>query len=103
MSASRHTREAASVAQVTRCWQQAVGCLHADPSLPRWQSVRNALRSFKGLPLDHLPRQLDRRIERTFCGVNAVLAHYSIKTWDDYRQLSDADLQQLETLIRGLI
>ena len=62
-------------------------------------SARN---SFKGMPLDHLPPKLDRRLTRAFLGVNAILTRYPIETWDDYQKISPEDLAEIETLILNM-
>ena len=91
-----------AINQARRCWLRAIDCLHEIDS-PPWKRAQNALRCFKGLPLDHLPRKLDRSIDITFSGVNAILARYTISTWDDYQKISNDDLKKIETLIRNLI
>ena len=95
-------RQQEALSQVSKCWTNACVCL-AGTGQPQWLRVQNALRSFKGLPLDHLPKKLDRRVDLTFRRVNAVLANYTIKTWDDYQNISPDDLKKIETLIRTLI
>jgi len=59
--------------------------------------------AFKGLPLDALPPKLLRRIEHCLARVNAVLAHYTIATWDDYAKVSSEDLTKLGKLIHEIV
>lgn len=70
---------------------------------PQWKRIQNSSLCFKGLPADHLPKKLEHRLCSTFCSINAVLARYPIKTWEDYQTISPDDLGKIETLIRGLI
>lgn len=105
MSARRpiaRAQEEKAITTVSACWSQAFGCLH-EPQLPHWKRVQNALLCFKGMPADHIPPKLARRIDRVFGGVNTVLARYPIKTWDDYQMISPDDLTKIESLIINLL
>lgn len=70
---------------------------------PQWKRIQNSSLCFKGLPIDHLPKTLEHRLEATFCRINAVLARYPIKTWEDYQTISLDDLKKIEVLLRSLI
>jgi hypothetical protein len=53
---------------------KAIRCLDEGPINFQWKRIQNASLCFKGLPLDHLPEKLERRIDITFRRINAVLA-----------------------------
>ena len=71
-------------------------------SQPQWERTYQAMRCFAKLPLDPLPKIWQRRIDITFRRVNSVLAGYSIKTEQDYQQISAEDLQKIMGLVLGL-
>ncbi len=90
-----------SIDKVIEHWGKAFGCLF-ESRHPHWMRIQNAMRCFKGMPLDHLPPKLDRRLTRAFLGVNAILTRYPIETWDDYQKISPEDLAEIETLILNM-
>ncbi|MEI6166643.1 MAG: hypothetical protein WCS52_05560 [bacterium] len=106
MSASPLTgqqRGQEALTRATDCIMKAIHCLDEGPINFQWKRIQNASLCFKGLPLDHLPEKLERHIDITFRRINAVLARYPIKTWDDYQNIAPDDLKKIESLIRGLI
>lgn len=90
-----------AIDKVIEHWGKAFGCLF-ESRHPHWRRIQNAMRCFKGMPLDHLPPKLDRRLTRAFLGVNAILTRYPIETWDDYQKISPKDLAEIETLILNM-
>jgi len=90
-----------AIDKVIEHWGKAFGCLF-ESRYPHWRRIQNAMRCFKGMPLDHLPPKLDRRLTRAFLGVNAILTRYPIETWDDYQRISPKDLAEIETLILNM-
>ncbi len=87
-----------AIDKVIEHWGKAFECLH-ESRHPHWKRIQNAMYCFKGMPLDHLPPKLDRRLDRAFVGINAVVSRYPIKTWDDFQMISPDDLAKIETLI----
>ncbi|NUQ63507.1 MAG: DUF1186 domain-containing protein [Pirellulales bacterium] len=66
----------------------------ADLSLPQWQRLSEALQALSGLELSDLADDVRESLEADFAGVNRVLAEYSLTTYEDYRTMSDADVQE---------
>ena len=56
----------------------------------------------KGLPLDHLPAKLDRRLDKCLGRINDILEKYPLQTWDDYQKISAADLTRIGYLLKKL-
>ena len=71
------------------------------PSKPLWQRTVDGMLAFKGLRMDQMPPRLLRRVERRFAAINQILDRYPLQTWDDYRQVTQADLRQLQDIIRS--
>jgi hypothetical protein len=82
-------------------WLEALGCF-CKSDTPQWKRTQNAMMCFKGLPLDHMPRKLQRQIDSCFARINDVLAGYTLQTWDDYQQISAEDLTRIEKLIENI-
>ena len=102
MSAEPLSRKNEALIRATDCVTNAVRRLD-EVEHPQWKRIQNASLCFKGLPIDHLPEKLEHRLDAAFCRINAVLARYPIKTWEDYQTISSDDLNKIETLIRRLI
>lgn len=78
--------------------KRAIDCF-VEQGLPHWKRTQNGMRLFKGLPLSSFPAPRQRSIERAFRRINAVLARYPIKTWDDYQLIPDKDLDAMESIL----
>jgi len=70
---------------------------------PLWKRTQNGLIAFKGLDMTHLPPRLDKAVDLRFGALNKILAHYDIKTWDDYQNISDEDLLKMQSLFEGFV
>jgi len=95
-----HTAQA--IEDLSIRWGKAVRILWAV-NTPQWKRTRQAIWCFQGLPLDHLPRRLYRRVDLCFGRINQVLAGYIIRTEDDYRRVSAEDLNKMAKLIYDLV
>jgi hypothetical protein len=95
-------KETEAIHLLVERWTNAVGYLCALDR-PQWQRTQDAMQAFKGLPITHLPPKLVRRIEKRFVRINAILKNYPINTWEDFAQVTPADLTQIELLLRDLI
>jgi hypothetical protein len=71
----------------------------ADESLPKPQQAWQALQAFSGLVLSDLEKSVRDQFEADLAPVNAVLGRYSLKESDDYRDLRDADLNEMLALV----
>lgn len=73
--------------------------LVGDESLAKHQRALEALKSFSGLVLSDLEKSVTDQLEADLVGVNQVLEPYDLEEGDDYRRLSDADLDEIMGLI----
>ena len=74
--------------------QQAVA-IHADTSIEPWRRVVQALKALSGLSLSDLSTPAKQVIEANLAAVNNVTAAYEIVTFDDYKGIDDADLEEI--------
>jgi len=86
----------------TTRWGKALLCFQRT-DIPQWKRTQAGMMCFKALRFEGLPRKLQRRIDRHFARINDVLARYPLKTWDNYQQISAADLTAIEKLIDSLV
>ena len=70
---------------------------------PAWKRIRQAIWCFQGLPLDHLPPRLYRRVDLCFGRINQVLAGYTLRTDEDYQHVSTEDLNQIAHQLYDLL
>lgn len=91
-----------AITEVSKRWMKAFDCFY-DATQPQWKRVQNALLCFQGLPLDHIPPRLQRRIDSTFVRINAIHAPYKLDGWAGYENISAKDLTKIENLIRNLV
>ena len=91
-----------ALAAFTERWVKATACFKATDK-PHWKRTLDGMRCFKGLPLDHLPRKLQRRLDTHFDWINSILEPYALQTWDDYQKISTADLARIEKIIDALV
>ena len=98
---SRRDPEDQALAEFTGRWTKALACF-STTTKPQWKRTQEAMVCFKGLPLDHLPQKLRRRIDAHFAWINSILERYPLKTWDDYQKVSAADLTRIEKIIDAL-
>ena len=96
----RPTAEQA-LAEFTTRWLAALSCLRTTDK-PQWKRTQEAMLSFKGLPLNNLPRKLQRRIDTHFGWINTILEPYTLQTWDDYQKIAAADLTRIAKIIDAL-
>ena len=68
--------------------------LAVDVSLPKWQRLEEMLKAFSGLELSSLDDDVRDEFEGGLVKVNQVLSQYDLKPNDDYRVMSDADLDE---------
>ena len=90
-----------ALGEFTARWLNALRCLASTDKL-QWKRTQESLGCFVDLPLDNLPRKLQRRIDTHFARINAILERYALQTWDDYQKISDADLARIEEVIKSL-
>jgi hypothetical protein len=70
-----------------------------DTTAPLWQRTQNGLMAFKGLDMTHLPPRLGEAVDTHFGSVNRILSQYDLKTWDDYKKISNEDLLNIHSLV----
>lgn len=68
--------------------------LAVDLSLPKWQRLESMLMAFSGLQLSDLDDDIRDKFEEGIARVNHVLSRYELEASDDYRSLSEADLDE---------
>ena len=68
---------------------------------PLWRRTWDGMSCFAKLPLAHLPRTLQKDIDRRFLRINKITSKYPIKTEEDYRHISVEDLVAIQDLIIG--
>jgi hypothetical protein len=78
---------------------QTVRTLASDPSLPKWQRLRQGLQDLSGLDLDEIPDDVHAQFEADLVDVNRVLAEHSLEKDEDYQTIRDADLQQMLDIV----
>lgn len=98
----RHDRTEKALDDFALRWVKALFCFDAQ-DLPQWKRTQNALFCFKGLALDDLPDNYQRRIDSHFAQINTILAGYTLQTWDDYQKMSSEDLNKIHKLIDALV
>ena len=89
----------AAIDDLRKLYEETLNLLIGPNDPPLWKRVQLALACYARLPLDPIPPVWRRRIDLTFRRVNGVLAKYPIKTFDDYRLISDEDLVLLKDII----
>ena len=100
--ANASERTAQAIEDFSVRWGKAVSILCAVHT-PQWKRTRQAIWCFQGLPLDHLPPRLYRRVDLCFGRINHVLAGYTLRTDEDYRQVSTEDLTTIAKLLYDLL
>lgn len=78
---------------------QKAKTLANDLSLPKWQRPKRALEAFSGVDLSEFCDDVREQFESDLAGVNQVLARCSLKEGDDFRSISEVDLQQILDLV----
>lgn len=89
----------AAIDDLRERYAQTLNLLVGPPPPPLWKRVQQALGCYAGLQLDPIPSVWRRRIDLTFTRVNAILAKYPIKTFDDYQIISNEDLEMLKEIV----
>lgn len=75
----------------------------AVPHEPLWKRTHHGWMAFQGLRLDHQPPRLSRDIDRRFLAINAILEHYPIQEAEDFQLVSEADLLEVQRIIKGFL
>jgi len=70
--------------------------------LPLWQKVDRVGGAYTGLALDGLTSKHRHKILAGFGKVNAVLARYTLNSFDDYERIEDEDLREILRIVRSL-
>ena len=86
-------------------WRESteqVETIIADRSLPLWQKAHRVGGAYAGLALDGLKSKHRHKILAGFGKVNAVLARYTLDSFDDYEQIEDEDLREILRIVRSL-
>jgi hypothetical protein len=68
----------------------------------QWKRTVDAMLCFKKLNITHLPMRWRKLLDRTFLQINRITTQYPIETWDDYQNISAADLTQIGHLIKNM-
>lgn len=74
-----------------------------DTNSPLWKRTQNGLMAFKGLDMTNLSPRLGKAVDTHFGSVNRILSQYDLKTWDDYQKISDDDLLNIQSLVKGFV
>ena len=72
-----------------------------NSSLPKWRRMLNGLREFSGLELGELDDDVRTQLEADLVGVNVILEHYPLEIDEDYRAISDEDLDELCQIVEN--
>ncbi len=91
--------------QAYQHWRESaeqVEAIVADRSLPLWQKAHRVGGAYAGLALEGLKSKHRHKILTGFGKVNAVLARYTLNSFDDYEQLADEDLREILRIVRSL-
>lgn len=85
-------------------WESAeqVEKIVADRALPLWQKAHRVGGAYAGLALDGLKSKHRHKILAGFGKVNAVLARYTLNSFDDYERIEDEDLREILRIVRSL-
>jgi iron uptake system EfeUOB component EfeO/EfeM len=70
--------------------------------LPRRQKAHRVGGAYAGLALDGLRSKRRHKILTDFGKVNAVLARYTLNSFDDYDRIEDEDLREILRIVRSL-
>lgn len=74
----------------------------SDRSLPLWKKAHLVGGAYAGLALEGLKSKHRHKILSGFGKVNAVLAGYTLNSFDDYEQIADEDLREILHIVRSL-
>jgi len=86
-------------------WRESaeqVETIIAERSLPLWQKAHRVGGAYAGLALDGLKSKHRHKILAGFGKVNAVLARYTLNSFDDYERIEDENLREILPTIRSL-
>jgi hypothetical protein len=77
------------------CRIENVKALVSDLSLPQWQRLLQGFQALSALDPNAIPDQVHVRFEADVADVNRVLARYALEAAEDYRTISESDLQEM--------
>lgn len=86
-------------------WRESaaqVEAIIADRTVALWQKAHRVGGAYMGLALDGLKSKHRHKILAGFGKVNAVLARYSLDSFDDYEQINVEDLWEIIRIVRSL-
>jgi hypothetical protein len=81
---------------------QQVEAIVADDSLPLWQKAHQVGGAYAGLALSELKPKHQKKIESGFIHINAILADYTLNSFDDYEHMDREDLEEIVRIVRSL-
>ncbi len=70
--------------------------------LPKPDKVVTSLKAFSGLDIAHFNSHQTKSINKYLGKINNILSLYPIKTYDDYKIMSDSDLNKILKNIQEL-
>ena len=72
-----------------------------ESSLPKWRRILDSLQAFSGLELGELDDDVRAQLEKDLVAVNGILQHYALEADEDYRAISDEDLDELSQIVEN--
>ena len=76
--------------------------IYAKAEGPKWQQTVEAMQSLKGQKLTGLPRRVRRHLDACLLKINKITAKYTLETFEDYKKLSDADLDRIRDRLQAI-
>lgn len=73
-----------------------------DQAMPSYQKVHNSLLAFKGMVLSSLPLKTRKSVESVMLKIQQVFNRYPIQTFEDYKLISEKELNEILLNISGL-
>ena len=77
------------------CRIENVKALVSDLSLPQWQRLLQGFQALSALDPNAISDEVHVRFEADVADVNRVLARYALEAAEDYRTISESDLQEM--------
>jgi hypothetical protein len=68
----------------------------------KWRQAVELGKTLNGLTLTGLPETLQRKMDRHLARIMPILDQYTIKTWEDYAQLSDSELEEIRKIFLNI-
>lgn len=74
----------------------------ADRQLPLWEKARDVGGAYAGLDLTGLPSKYRCKVLARVAERNAIVAKYSIETFEDYQKIEPQDLRAMIAAFKSL-